>query len=107
VAVAAVFYIVAGALHFIKPAPYLKIMPPYIPWHAAMVGVSGFFEILGGLALLMPAAGRTARARVCASEKVCPAFALLEIESSVGGMLSVRRFTQRNSRLPRFIDDAL
>ena len=24
-------------------------MPPYIPWHAAMVRVSGAFEILGGL----------------------------------------------------------
>jgi hypothetical protein len=33
VVVAAIFYIVAGALHFIKPAPYLRIMPPYVPWH--------------------------------------------------------------------------
>jgi hypothetical protein len=49
VVVAAVFYIVAGSLHFIKPAPYLMIMPPYIPWHAAMVRISGAFEILGGL----------------------------------------------------------
>ena len=48
VVVAAVFYIAAGSLHFIKPAPYLRIMPPYIPWHAAMVRVSGAFEILGG-----------------------------------------------------------
>jgi len=31
--IAAVFYIVAGSLHFIKPAPYLRIMP-HIPWHA-------------------------------------------------------------------------
>jgi hypothetical protein len=28
VVVAAVFYIVAGSLHFIKPEPYLQIMPP-------------------------------------------------------------------------------
>jgi uncharacterized membrane protein len=33
VVIAAVFYIVAGSLHFIKPAPYLRIMP-HIPWHA-------------------------------------------------------------------------
>jgi uncharacterized membrane protein len=60
VVVAAVFYIVAGALHFIKPAPYLRIMPPYIPWHAAMVRISGAFEILGGLGLLVPATRRAA-----------------------------------------------
>ena len=58
--IAAVFYIVAGSLHFIKPAPYLRIMPPYIPWHAALVRISGAFEILGGLGLLMPATRRAA-----------------------------------------------
>jgi uncharacterized membrane protein len=57
---AAVLYIVAGALHFIKPAPYLRIMPPYIPWHAAMVRISGVCEILGGLGLLVPATRRAA-----------------------------------------------
>jgi uncharacterized membrane protein len=60
VLVAAVFYIAAGSLHFIKPAPYLKIMPPYIPWHAAVVRISGAFEILGGLGLLLPATRRAA-----------------------------------------------
>ena len=60
VAIAAVFYIAAGSLHFIKPAPYLTIMPPYIPWHAAMVRVSDAFEILGGLGLLVPATRRAA-----------------------------------------------
>jgi len=53
VVVAAVLYIAAGSLHFIKPEPYLRIMPPYIPWHSATVRVSGAFEILGGLGLFM------------------------------------------------------
>ena len=57
---AAVFYVVAGALHFIKPAPYLRIMPPYIPWATAMVRISGGFEILGGVGLLLPATRRAA-----------------------------------------------
>lgn len=57
---AAVFYIAAGALHFIKPEPYLKIMPPYIPWHAFMVRASGACEILGGLGLFVPATRRAA-----------------------------------------------
>ena len=60
VVVAPVSYIAAGALHFIKPAPYLRIMPPYVPWHAAMVRISGAFEILGGLGLLLPATRRVA-----------------------------------------------
>jgi uncharacterized membrane protein len=57
---AAVFYSVAGALHFIKPELYLRIMPPYIPWHLAMVRVSGICEILGGLGLLVTETRRAA-----------------------------------------------
>lgn len=57
---AAVFYTVAGSLHFLQPEFYLKIMPPYIPWHLAMVRISGFFEILGGLGLLLPRTRRAA-----------------------------------------------
>jgi uncharacterized membrane protein len=61
VVLAAIFYVVAGALHFIKSEPYLRIMPPYIPWHVAMVRISGVFEILGGLGLLV---SETPRLRV-------------------------------------------
>jgi uncharacterized membrane protein len=57
---AAIFYIVTGTLHFIQPGAYLKIMPPYIPWHVAMVRLSGVFEILGGLGLLVPRLRRAA-----------------------------------------------
>ena len=58
--VAAVFYIAAGSAHFIRPAAYLKIMPPYIPWHVAMVRVSGALEILGGLGQFVPSTRRAA-----------------------------------------------
>jgi uncharacterized membrane protein len=57
---AAAFYVFAGILHFVQPEFYLKIMPPYIPWHQAMVRISGFFEILGGLGLLAPRTRRAA-----------------------------------------------
>jgi uncharacterized membrane protein len=57
---AAIFYLVAGALHFIKPDAYVRIVPPYIPWHLSMVHISGFFEILGGLGLLIPRTRRAA-----------------------------------------------
>ena len=29
-------------------------MPPYLPWHYELVLISGVFEILGGVALLIP-----------------------------------------------------
>ncbi len=57
---AAIFYVGAGTLHFLRPEFYLKIVPPYIPWHLAMVRISGFFEILGGLGLLIPRTRRAA-----------------------------------------------
>lgn len=59
-ALAAVFYVGAGTLHFLRPEFYLRIMPAYIPWHAAMVEVSGACEILGGLGLLISATRRAA-----------------------------------------------
>src|SRR5271154_6598711 len=59
-AVAAVFYILAGTLHFLRPAMYMKIMPPYVPWHRAVVYGSGAAEILGGLGLLIPGVRRAA-----------------------------------------------
>jgi uncharacterized membrane protein len=60
VVIAAIFYTIAGTLHFLKPAMYMKIMPPYVPWHLAMVYLSGAAEILGGLGLLIPRVRRSA-----------------------------------------------
>lgn len=47
-------YIAAGILHFIKPKIYLKIMPPYLPYHIQLVYLSGVFEALFGALLLFP-----------------------------------------------------
>ena len=58
--IAAVFYIGAGILHFAKAQFYLRIVPPYIHWHAAMVQISGAAEVLGGIGLLIPATRRMA-----------------------------------------------
>jgi uncharacterized membrane protein len=57
---AAIFYIAAGINHFLKPAFYLKMMPPYIPWHELMVEISGVAELLGGIGLLIPRTRRAA-----------------------------------------------
>ncbi len=48
----AVLYVAAGINHFWHPALYVSIMPPYLPWPATLVAVSGVFEVLLGLLLL-------------------------------------------------------
>jgi uncharacterized membrane protein len=55
-----VLFVLAGLNHFINPAFYLKIMPPYLPWHLPLVYLSGFFEIALGVLLLVPALTRVA-----------------------------------------------
>jgi len=49
------FYVFAGVMHFVKPKVYLKIIPPFVPYHSAMVIISGVAEIGLGLLLLFPA----------------------------------------------------
>ena len=49
-----VFFINVGVDHFVNPDFYLNIMPDYLPFHAEAVYLSGFFEILGGIAGLIP-----------------------------------------------------
>lgn len=47
----ALFFLAAGTAHFVRPKPYLAIMPRWIPWPAALVAMSGAAEILGGLGI--------------------------------------------------------
>ena len=47
-------FIFAGMLHFVRPEFYLKIMPPYLPWHRELVFLSGVIEIVLGVLLLIP-----------------------------------------------------
>jgi uncharacterized membrane protein len=50
----ALSFVAAGVYHFVNPGFYVRIMPPYLPWHYELVLVSGAFEIAGGLGLLVP-----------------------------------------------------
>jgi uncharacterized membrane protein len=50
----AAFFINAGVLHFVNPDFYLSIMPPAFPLHTEAVYISGFFEVLGGVCVLIP-----------------------------------------------------
>jgi uncharacterized membrane protein len=56
----AAFMVTAGTLHFADPAPFVKIVPDYLPCPRALVFISGFFEILGGVGLLIPRVSRLA-----------------------------------------------
>ena len=53
------FMIAAGVAHFVSPDFYLRIMPPWLPWHEQLVAVSGVCEIVAGVLVLAP---RTRRA---------------------------------------------
>ena len=55
-----------GVQHFVNPEPFVGIMPPYMPWHLELVYVSGVFEILGGIGLLLPRTRRMAAWGLCA-----------------------------------------
>ena len=50
----AALFLAAATLHFFHPEPFLRIMPPWIPFHRACVLISGVFELLGGVGLLIP-----------------------------------------------------
>jgi len=43
-----------GAMHFIKPAGFVAIVPAWLPAPALLVYLSGVAEIAGGLGLLSP-----------------------------------------------------
>jgi len=49
------FFVVAGINHFVSTAFYVNIMPPYLPAHCELVYLSGLAELIGGLAVLVPA----------------------------------------------------
>lgn len=50
----AALFIAGGIGHFVATDFYLKLMPPYIPWHRFLVLLSGVFEIALGVSLLIP-----------------------------------------------------
>jgi len=58
--VIALFFMIAGANHFLHPAPYLSMMPAYLPWQLELVWIIGVAVMLGGLGVLLPPVKRLA-----------------------------------------------
>lgn len=56
----ATLMVTAGVLHFVVPKGFERIVPKALPAPRALVYVSGVFEILGGVGLLVPATQRWA-----------------------------------------------
>lgn len=50
----ALFYGAAGITHLINPAPFLTIMPPWVPAPEAVVALTGIAELLGAAGLIQP-----------------------------------------------------
>jgi uncharacterized membrane protein len=59
--VVALLFIAIGVLHFTFTKTFVAIVPDWLPSHYQLVYISGFFEIAGGLGLLLKAT-RTAAA---------------------------------------------
>jgi uncharacterized membrane protein len=49
-----IFFIIAGSRHFLKPEFYMLMMPSYLPVPLTLIYISGAFEILGGIGLMVP-----------------------------------------------------
>ncbi len=49
----AAFMVSAGILHFATPEPFIKIVPGFLPFPAALVYISGAAEILLGAGLII------------------------------------------------------
>lgn len=55
-----VWFFVGGIFHFAATDTEASVVPPYIPWPVAAVLVSGVFELLGAIGILVPRTRRAA-----------------------------------------------
>ena len=56
----AALFVVGGVGHFVATDVYMRIMPPYLPYHRALVLASGVIEVVLGILLLIPTTSRLA-----------------------------------------------
>ena len=54
------FFLVAGLLHFLRPKPYVAIVPDALPRKREIVCVSGVAELAGAAGVLLPGTRRVA-----------------------------------------------
>jgi uncharacterized membrane protein len=54
------FFLIAGSLHFLRPRPYVAIVPDVLPRKREIVFASGVAELAGGAGVLVPGTRRLA-----------------------------------------------
>jgi uncharacterized membrane protein len=54
------FFLCAGLMHFLKPRPYVSIVPDALPRKREIVFASGVAEMAGGAGVLVPGTRRIA-----------------------------------------------
>ncbi|MFO0664123.1 MAG: hypothetical protein U0174_09230 [Polyangiaceae bacterium] len=91
--VCAVSMVSVGVLHFVKPDGFVRIVPAFLPAPLLLVYVSGFFEVCGGVGILMrpPIRAIAAYGLICLYIAVFPAninMAVHHIQLSEGGTMS-------------------
>jgi uncharacterized membrane protein len=55
-------FLAAGVLHLTHPAPFARIVPPWVPQAQLVVLATGWCEVAGAIGLLLPATRRWAGA---------------------------------------------
>ncbi|NTF44109.1 DoxX family protein [Rhizobium rhizogenes] len=83
-------YAMAGILHLTVPAPFLTIMPEWVPHPQIVVAITGVYEVVGAVGLLMPRLRRSA-GWLLAIYAICvfPAnikHAIIDLTSVTGGL---------------------
>lgn len=59
-AIVFLWFFVGGIMHFVATDLEATIVPPYIPWPVEAVLISGVFELLGAVGVLLPSVRRAA-----------------------------------------------
>jgi uncharacterized membrane protein len=54
------WFVIGGVAHFSLTELEMRIVPPFIPWPRAAVLISGVFELLGAVGILIPLTRRAA-----------------------------------------------
>ncbi len=54
------FFLLAGSMHFLRPKPYVAIVPEALPRKREIVFASGVAELAGGAGVLVPGTRRLA-----------------------------------------------
>ena len=54
------WFFIGGVAHFVATEIEMRIVPPWVPWPRAAVLVSGVFELLGAVGLLLRSTRRAA-----------------------------------------------